>query len=106
MQEVSDYSQIGKQTTILIASLKRLSRDLSSPVLVISPEKGLAPEDDTGEAKYNIDVSLTLATNREKTAQLTDSGRVVSMHVLNYADRRRTDLGYKFYPSHSKFEEL
>jgi len=106
MQEVSDYSQIGKQTTILIASLKRLSRDLSSPVVVISPERGLAPEDDTGEVKYNMDISLTLTTNREKTAQLTDSSRVVSMHVLNYADRKRTALGYRFYPSHSKFEEL
>ena len=106
MLETSDYSRIDEQMTILVASLKRLSRDLSSPVLVISPEKGTTSDDASEEVNYNVDVSMTLSTDREKTAKLDDSTRVVSMHVLNYADRKRSTLGYKFYPAHSKFEEI
>lgn len=92
----------------LTSELRRLSRDLDSPVLVISSEnrfsygrKDLAVFKESGEIEYSADIAGVLL-EEERQGNL----RMVNLHIVKNRNGERATIQFDFDPQISTFKEI
>jgi replicative DNA helicase len=92
----------------LTSELRRLSRDLDSPVLVISSEnrmgykkKGLDVFKESGEIEYSADIAGVLL-EEERQGDM----RLVNLHIVKNRNGERATIQFDFDPQVSRFNEV
>jgi replicative DNA helicase len=96
-----------------VSSLRRLARQLDSPVLAISSEnragygsKGINVFKESGGIEYSADMAAVLTPNKEETRSAAGKYRVVDMNVVKNRNGALAVVKYKFYPERAEFVEF
>jgi replicative DNA helicase len=111
----TSYSQKRDEIGFLCSELRRMSRDLKIPVVVISSEsraaynhKGLDVFKESGEIEYSADVAGILYVDKKRSEELADkkkSARAVDLFIVKNRNGELARIQYTFHPEFSLFTE-
>lgn len=108
MPAAEKFDGAKERMDFLTSELRRLSRDLDSPVLVISSEnrmgykrKGLDVFKESGEIEYSADVAAVLLEEDR-----VEDVRQVDLHVVKNRNGERATIQFDFDPQVSTFREV
>ncbi len=95
-----------------VSALRRLARDLDSPVLAISSEnragygsKSLNVFKESGGIEYSADVAMVLKPDKSTEPASGAAYRPMCLHVIKNRNGERGVVHFKFYPKSAKFVE-
>jgi replicative DNA helicase len=95
-----------------VSSLRRLARQLDSPVLVISAEnrqgynsKQLDVFKESGGIEYTADIAAVMTMNKEETRAAGDKYRVIDLNVVKNRNGAQAVVRFKFYLERAEFIE-
>jgi replicative DNA helicase len=107
MPATGKFDGAKERMDFLTSELRRLSRDLNSPVLVISSEnrlgykkKGLDVFKESGEIEYSADVAGILLEEERQFGK-----RQIDLHIVKNRNGERATIQFDFDPQVSEFRE-
>jgi replicative DNA helicase len=95
-----------------VSALRRLARDLDSPVLAISAENragyGMKKMDvfkESGGIEYSADVAAVMTKDKEGTKAADGRYRVINFNIVKNRNGALAVVKFKFYPERAEFVE-
>jgi replicative DNA helicase len=95
-----------------VSALRRLARQLDSPVLAISAEnrqgyasKRLDVFKESGGIEYSADIAAVMTLDREATKAAAGKYRVVDVNIVKNRNGSLAVVRFKFYPERADFVE-
>jgi replicative DNA helicase len=95
-----------------VSALRRLARQLDSPVLAISSENRVGYErkkidvfKESGGIEYSADIAVVLTLDQVATCAAAGQYRMVDMNIVKNRNGELAVLKYKFYPERAEFVE-
>jgi replicative DNA helicase len=114
-----DRSDAGRVTSakdrvdLHVSALRRLARQLDSPVIAISAEnragyrsKQLDVFKESGGIEYSSDIAVILTHDREKTRAADGKYRIVDFNIVKNRNGELGVVKFKFYPERAEFIEF
>ena len=113
-----DRSDAGRVTSakdrvdLHVSALRRLARQLDSPVIAISAEnragygsRQLDVFKESGGIEYSSDIAAILTQDREKTRAAEGKYRIVDFNIVKNRNGELGVVRFKFYPQRAEFVE-
>jgi replicative DNA helicase len=95
-----------------VSALRRLARQLDSPVLAISAEnrqgyssKKIDVFKESGGIEYSADIAVVMTTDKEATQAAAGKHRVIDLNIVKNRNGAKAVVKYKFYPERAEFVE-
>jgi replicative DNA helicase len=95
-----------------VSALRRLARQLDSPVLAISAEnragyssKKIDVFKESGGIEYSADIAVVMTTDKEATRAAAGKHRVIDFNVVKNRNGALAVVKFKFYPERAEFVE-
>jgi replicative DNA helicase len=113
--EVSGASRVTTakdRVDLHVSELRRLARQLDSPVLAISSEnragydsKHLGVFKESGAVEYSADLAAIMTADKNASSSVSDKYRVVDLNIVKNRNGETGVVKFKFYPERAEFVE-
>jgi replicative DNA helicase len=95
-----------------VSALRRLARQLDSPVLASSAEnrqgyssKKIDVFKESGGIEHSADIAVVMTTDKEATRAAAGKHRVIDLNFVKNPNGAKAVVKYKFYPERAEFVE-